>query len=383
MTGIARRAVVAAAALLLAAAGDGEQPHDSPGVVRMSKQQQQTVKLRLAQAAERPITQPVQAPGAVAFDEGHVAVLRPLAPSRVERLLVQPGDQVKAGQALADLSIPSLVAAQQGLASAQATVRESEAALAVARDALRRAEILARDGSMAWAEAERRKLVLAQAEATREAARGQVSVLQAQVARLHPSGQPGEATLTTPITGVVVSVGVTPGEFIDATGEAFTVADLSVVLVRAQVPEASVALIAVGDAVQVSLSSGGGRTWSGNVSGIGAAVDPQTRTLPVRVKLANPDDALRSGMFVSVNLTSDRKRDDVVVPSAAVQRVADQRVAFVPLGGDMFQSRNLTVGVEQSDWVEVKKGLKAGEQVVTQGSFDLKALLQKSMAGGG
>ncbi len=380
-----RRAFAALAAMLLLGASpdQGKTQKDPPGVVRMSKQQQQTVKLQVARAAERPISQPVRAPGVVAFDEGHVAMLRPLAPARVERLLVQPGDRVQAGQALADLSIPSLVSAQEGLASARAAAKESEAGVAVARAALRRGVILARDGSLAWAEADRRKLMLAQAKANLEAARSRVSVYEAQVKRLNPSGRPGQARLTTPLSGIVASVSVTPGEFIDTTSAAFTVADLSVVLVRAQVPEASAGLVSVSDPAQVSLASGGGRSWSGAVSGIGAAVDAQTRSLPVRIKLANPDGALRGGMFVSVTLASGEGRDEVVVPSSAVQMVGDQRVAFVPLGQDMFERRDLTLGVQRQDFVGVKKGLKAGEQVVTDGSFELKALLQKSMLDGG
>jgi len=310
-------------------------------------------------------------------------VLRPLAQARVLRLLAQPGDTVRAGQPLAELDIPSLSTAQADLTSAQASVREAEAAVAVARDSLRRGEALARDGSLARAEAERRRLVLAQADAAAEAAKARSGALQAEVARLNPGARPGAGSLSSPIAGVVVSVGVTPGELVDTTGGAFTVADLSVVLVLAQVPEASAPLIAVGDAARVRVASGGGgRSWNGKVVSLGAALDQQARTLPARIQLANPDGALRSGMFVDVTLTSDHGRDAVVVPSGAVQLVGDKRVAFTPLGGDRFQSHDLTVGLEQQDWVEVDKGLSAGDEVVTQGSFELKALLQKAMLGG-
>ena len=87
-------------------------------------------------------------------------------------------------------------------------------------------------------------------------------------------------------------------------------------------------------------------------------------------------------MFVDVTITSDRGRDDVVVPAGAVQMIGDKRVAFTLMDGDRFQSHDLTVGVERQDWVEVRKGLSAGDEVVTQGSFELKALLQKAMLGG-
>lgn len=377
-----RRTFLLAVAVLAMAAGKAEPPkdapHDPPGVVRMSIEQQKTVKLKTARADRRPITEPVSVPGTIAFDQGHVATLRSLAPARVLRLLVQPGDPVRAGQTLAELDIPSLTTAQTGLTAAQASVREAEAGVAVARDALRRGELLARDGSLARAEAERRRLVLAQANAAAESARARAGALQTEVGRLNPGAQPGTGTIVSPIGGVVVTVGANPGELLDTTADAFVVADLSVVLVLAQVPESGVPLLAVGDPARARLA-GNPRTWSGKVVALGAALDPQARTLPARIQIANVDGALRSGMFMEVVLTSDRGRDDVVVPSAAVQTVGDKRVAFMPLGDGRFQSHELTLGVERQDWTEVRAGLAAGDEVVTQGSFELKTLLQKAM----
>jgi len=88
-------------------------------------------------------------------------------------------------------------------------------------------------------------------------------------------------------------------------------------------------------------------------------------------------------MYVDVLVTRALGRESVVVPADAVQSVADKRVVFTPEGGDRFQSREVEVGVERDRAVEIQRGLKQGEQVVTQGSFQLKALLQQSMLGGG
>ena len=374
------------AALLVMAAGKADPPKDTPqdppGLVRMSDEQQKTVKLLTARTDQRPITQPVSVPGTVAFDQGHVAILRALAQARILRLLVQPGDPVRKGQPLAELDIPSLTTAQTGLTAAQASVREADAGVAVARNSLRRGEVLARDGSLSQAEAERRRLVLAQANAAADSARARAAALQAEINRLNPGAKPGSGAITSPIDGVVVTIGANPGELVETTTEAFVVADLSVVLVMAQVPEAGVPLLAVGDPAHVRLASGP-RTWSGKVVALGAAIDTQARTLPARIQLANADGALRSGMFVDVVLTSDRGRDDLVVPTSAVQTVGDKRVAFIPLGGGRFQSHELTLGVERQDWTEVRGGLAAGDEVVTQGSFELKSLLQKAMLDGG
>ena len=193
----------------------------------------------------------------------------------------------------------------------------------------------------------------------------------------------GEAALVAPIAGVVASLDVTPGEFVAPETNAITIADLSVVVALAQVPEASAALVAVGDPVQVRQAANGGRVWDGRVGSLGAALDPQARTLPVRITLDNADGALRAGMFVEATITSNRQRDGMVVPAAAVQFLGDKQVAFTPAGDGRFQSHALTLGVVQKDWMEVRRGLVPDEAVVTDGSFALKALLQERMAGGG
>ncbi len=254
----------------------------------MTGEQQKTVKLELATAQREPISSPIRLSGTVTFDPGHLAMLRPFGNSRVRRLLVQPGDVVAAGQVVAELDMPGLATSEQNLAAARASVHEAEAGVSVAANSLHRAEILARDGSLAVAEADRRRLVLAQARAAAETAKARVAALQAEVARLDPLPGEGVAGLKTPIDGIVVSVTATPGEVLSAAGEALTVADLRTVLVLAQVPEGAAASIAISDPVQVSLAGGGTRHWDGRIATLAAALDPQARTLPARIVHRQP-----------------------------------------------------------------------------------------------
>ena len=359
-----------------------DKPADPPGVVRMSTEQQRTVQLLTVKADSRPITEPVRVPGVVMFDPGHVAVLRPFNQARVLRLLVGVGDRVMTGQPLAELDMPSLATYQQDLVTARAMVPEAEAALALARAALARGEILARDGSLARAEVERRRLMVVQASTALDAARARATALGAIVGRLSPSGAVGVSQLVSPIAGVVAVLSATPGEVLDAGRELFTVADLSVVMVLAQVPEASAALVSVGDAARITAGATS-RIWEGKVATLGAALDPQARTLPARITLPNGDNVLRSGMFVDVTMTSSLGRDAVVVPASAVQMIADKATVFLPDGEpDRFRAQEIQQGVTRQDWVEVRRGLRAGDAVVTQGSFELKAVLQKSLLGG-
>ena len=359
------------------AAGDKQ-----PDTVKMTAEQQKTVGLKTAQAQREAITEPVRLPGLVNFDPGHVAVLRPFGEARVVRLLVQPGDAVAAKQALVEVEMPGLTDLQQNLAASRAALRESAAGVAVASAALDRAIILARDGSLAWAEADRRRLVRAQAVAAQQTAQARIAALQTQIGRLDPMGSTGLAALRSPIEGTVVALGITPGEVIGTTAAAVTVADLHTVMVVAQVPESDVTKIGIDDPADISVTGNTSRTWSGRVATLGAQLDPQARTLPARIEIANPDRTLRAGMYVDVTLTRSLNRQSIVVPSSAMQSIADKNYVFTPAGGDSFTSHEVQVGVQRQDSVEIRGGLKVGDTVVTDGSFQLKALLQQAMLDG-
>lgn len=361
-----------------ALAAGGKQP-DS---VEMTVEQQKTVGLKTAPAQREAITEPVRLPGLVSFDPGHVAVLRPFGEARVVRLLVQPGDVVAAKQAVVEVEMPGLTDLQQNLVASRASLRESTAGVAVASAALDRAVILARDGSLAWAEADRRRLVRAQAVAAQQTAQARISALQTQIDRLDPMGSTGLAALRSPIEGTVVALGVTPGEVIGTMAAAVTVADLHTVMVVAQVPESNVTKVGIDDPADISVTGNASRSWSGHVATLGAQLDPQARTLPARIVIANPDRTLRAGMYVDVTLTRSLNRQSIVVPSSAVQSIADKDYVFTPTGGDGFRSHEVQAGVRRLDFVEIRGGLNAGDTVVTDGSFQLKALLQQAMLDG-
>ncbi len=363
--------------------GNKDEPKDPPGIVRMSADAQKGAGLKTAHAERRRVTEPVQAPGTIMFDERHVARLRPFAQGRVLRLLVRPGDTMEAGQPLAELDIPGLTDARDSLAAAQAALRQAQAEVQVASASQRRGEMLARDGSVARAEAERRGAETARARAAVDTARAQVSANDARVARLSPAAgsAPGTGMLTSPIAGVVVSLNLTPGEVVDPTTDAATVADLSVMLALMQVAEKDVPQVRVGDAAVVRLTTGPDRAWPGRVAAVGAELDPRTRTLPARVELANADGALRAGLFVQVQVTSDQGRSGTEIPAAAVQTIDDKPIAFLRAGPERFERHDLQLGVQRPDWVEVRAGLNAGDEVVTEGAFALKSILQKDLLG--
>jgi cobalt-zinc-cadmium efflux system membrane fusion protein len=350
-------------------------------VVTLSPDQQHTIGLKTAQVQARPITEMLHVPATVEFDPARVATLRPLVAARVTALLVQPGEVVRAGQVLARLQIPSLVDSEARLADAASAEKAAEVELMVAQEARRRAAVLVKDGYFARAEEQRRRGAEAEAEAQLAGARDRKRALQIEVAQLHPGASPGSAELVTPLSGTVVSVGVTGGEFVDSATTLVSVADLSEVLAVADIPEADATLVSPGDRAALTLESGGGQRWDSRVDALSATLDPHARTLPARFRLPNGDGALRGGMFMDAAIVSHRGRTGLAIPISAVQFMGDRRVAFTPLGGGRFQVHMLQLGVTQPDWAEVKTGLAAGDTVVTDGSFTLKGLLQQQLLG--
>ncbi len=354
--------------------------------VTMSPAQQRTIGLATATVSLRPMVRSLRVPGRIEFDPGHVAGLRPLETVRVLRLLVRPGDPVRSGQAVLLMSSPRVAADEAALPSAEAARTEAATGVAVARDAWHRAVLLAADGAMSRAVAESRRLVLASAQAKQAGATAELRRLRAELGRYGATGSgEGAAVLRSPIAGIVAQVDTTEGQVLDqgTAAPAVTVADLSEVIASAEVSGDASGIVA-GDEATVSLADPGqsGRSWSGRVTAVGAAVDIRSNTLPVRIALANPDGALKSGMFVSIRLLLPTGADGLTVPPDAIQIVDDRRILFTPVGPDRFQPHDVELGIERHDWTEVRKGVDAGETVVTHGSFELKAVLQQSLLGG-
>ena len=367
--------------LLAHAAMAADQPKDPPGIVTMSPDAQRGVKLATAPAHQQRIVQTLQVPGTAMFDERRVAHLHPFGQGRVITLNVGLGDAVHVGQRLATLDFADLTDARNGLAAAQAALRQARADAAVADAALHRGTALQRDGSLSQADVERRRGEAARAQAAVDTAQAQVTMYQTRAQRLDPTGTGSDGGIVTPIDGVVAAINLTPGQVVDASMDAFTVADLSKMLVVATVPENALSLIHQGDTATIKASAYPNQDFHGHLLSLGAEVDPRTNTIPARLQIDNPDLSLKAGMYVTLEVRADLGRDGVVVPAAAVQMLNDKAIAFTPLDNGRFQRLDLTLGVQQPDWVELRSGVQPNQLVVTAGSFQLKALMQSDLLG--
>jgi multidrug efflux pump subunit AcrA (membrane-fusion protein) len=192
-------------------------------------------------------------------------------------------------------------------------------------------------------------------------------------------GKPLE--LKAPIDGVIVDRKSTPGEMVGKDKEIYTISDPTNLWVIAEIKERDIGAVKVGQDATFTVLAYPGETFRGKVVRTGNQVEAQSRTLEVRIEVGNSDGRLKPGMFADVEIVTTILRNVIVVPDTAVQTDEDRQVVFVALEGNKFEKRPVKLGMEQRGRAQVLEGLKAGENVVTEGGFILKSEMLKGELG--
>jgi cobalt-zinc-cadmium efflux system membrane fusion protein len=294
------------------------------------------------------------------------------APStaRVTRVLARAGDVVTATQPLVELHSADLGNAQAGLSAAAAR-------LAVARKNLERKRSLFAERLIP----ERDVLDAEAAFSEADAAHG----VAAAALRPYAGSRAGSTmVLRAPLAGTVIERNVAIGQLADPSRTLYRIGDLSTLWLVAHVFERDAVRVHTGGVGTASFAALPGRTVEGTITWIGREVDSSSRTIPVRLDLPNPDGVLRPGMSATVSIPlGDATGSVVAVPIAAVQRVADTWVVFVPQGEGAFAIRPVGRGRDLGGEVELLDGLAPGDEVVVDGAFLLKAEADKARGEGG
>jgi membrane fusion protein, heavy metal efflux system len=186
--------------------------------------------------------------------------------------------------------------------------------------------------------------------------------------------------LRAPLSGVVTERKFNAGAGVEATMPIFAISNLSTVYVIANVPEANVRRLSIGSVAEIKSPSIG--TINGRISYIDPRLDETTRTALVRLEVPNSGGKLRAGMFAEIGFqtgTNSETGDELVVPTAAVQRTGDKTMVFIPKEGEagVFEVREIEVGGEAEGYTRIVSGLRLGDKVATKGSFTLKTQLEK------
>ena len=188
-------------------------------------------------------------------------------------------------------------------------------------------------------------------------------------------GKPLE--LKAPLDGVVIERKSTVGELVDKTSEIYIISDPADLWVLAEIRERDIAAVKAGQDASFTVLAYPGEKFHGKVVRIGNQVEIESRTLEVRIETENKDGRLKPGMFADVEITTGAIRDVLVIPDSAIQSDGEDQIVFVALDANHFEKRVVTLGRKQGGAVQVLEGVKAGEKVVTEGSFILKSEMLK------
>lgn len=221
-------------------------------------------------------------------------------------------------------------------------------------------------------------------------ARGQLAQaraeLQAARARTHVYAKAGGGLIRSPLDGTVVRRHAIPGEVTTLDRPLFVVANLDRVWITGRIFERDISSVKKGQAARVTLAGHPNRVWSGTVDFVADVADEQTRALPVRVELDNPERELKPGLFatLSVSLTLDAGFPmRLAVPADAVQDVHGASVVFVSTGPQRFELAQVQTGSRSGSWVEIESGVKMGDSIATGNTFVLKSVLLRGEIGEG
>ena len=340
-----------------AATPPAQSMHLDDGSIAVDKMSPLRQRLQIAAVQEQEIATQTQAPGSIeAMPEKLVKITPPLA-GRITRLQRSLGDSVKAGDPLFTLDSAELSAAYADDSKAKSILLQARQELE-RQKTLFEAEIAARKeyeaaqaaydqaGSDARASADKLAQYGADARGTRRARRDYV--------------------LRSPIAGTVIAMeGAQGGYWNDINAPVMTVADLSTVWLSANVAERDLAQVAVGQAASISVDAWPGKAFEGKVAYVGAVLDPETRTVKVRVAIDNRAGAFKPGMFAHAGFAGASRRA-LLVPAAAVLQSGPSTRVMVERSPLVFTPRTVEVGASHDGQVEIVSGLKAGERIVVK-----------------
>ena len=258
--------------------------------------------------------------------------------------------------------------AQANLQSAQAKVFGTNRVLDVANATLAREQRLFRANLNNISPLQTARAGLIQAQADLQAARSTLSLLQAAPSR---TGSGVDIPIRAPISGVVQTRDAALGELVQADAPLMTIVNLDSVVVEAALFEQDFSRVRVGAPVSITTDAFPNRTFAGRIAFLGTQADPQTRTLTARALIANPS-GLRPGMFARGQIVTGQSNRVLTVPASAVLSDGAAQVVFVAQG-DSYERREVAVGTQSDNRVEIKSGVKAGESVVTSGAAALRA----------
>lgn len=326
-----------------------------------------------------PLQQRLAIEGEIAFDgERTVPVYSPYT-GRVIATFAESGSEVAKGGRLLEVEATESAQARSDAVAARAAVESAGAQAETAQATEAREQALYTVGAAALKDWQQSRTDLAVARGTLAAAQGAFAAAEAKLHILDDNGAAsgaGHVYLRAPISGIVVQKQVAGGQNIvsavaGAASPVYTIADLSRVWVTGNVRESDARRVRAGQPVSITIPAMPGRVFKTTLSWVGAAIDPETRRLPVRATLDNPRRGLQPRMLADLDVDMDAQPAGIRLPEEAIVYDGAAAHVWIVNPDSTVVSRVVKAGAVSAGEVEILDGLREGEQVVTRGPLFL------------
>jgi cobalt-zinc-cadmium efflux system membrane fusion protein len=303
----------------------------------------------------------------VEVDETRVTRVGSPVLGRVSTLSVREGEEVTRGQVLLTLN-------SSGLSEAQLALLKATTQRQLAQRAVERAKTLLDAGVIGSAEMQRREAELREAEAEFDAAKDQLALLgmppESIEELLRNRRMNSVARVLASMDGIVMDRKVTLGQVVSPADTMFEIANLKQLWLVADVPEQAGGRLVEGQSVEATVSALPNLRIHGKLTFVSHTVNPETRTIRVRMDLANPKKLFKPDMLATMTL-KEQLEMQTVIPSDAVVRDGDGDHLFIALDEDTFRLRPVKLGEEYDGKRVLLEGVNPGEKIVVSGSFHL------------
>ena len=313
------------------------------------------------------LTRTLRLTGAVAYNAFKTTPVITQVGGPVSRILVVPGQQVKVGQPMLEVSSPDYSQLLDAYLKAADSYRLADRNYTREQDLYQHHAVAQRD--LEQAESDRN-----QARADLNAAEQGMKILGIKnPSELAKNSASAQIPVLAPISGEVVERLVSPGQVVQAgQTQAFTISDLSTVWVLANVYQADLASVRSGDDVVVQTDAYPG-TFHGRISYVSPALDPNTRTLQARIVVENPGEKLKRDMYCTVTVTAGSISNAIALPDSSILRDDNnQPFVYVAIAANQFGRRDVEIGQSENGRTQILKGISVGERVVGDGSLFLQ-----------
>ncbi|HEV3513905.1 MAG TPA: efflux RND transporter periplasmic adaptor subunit [Candidatus Sulfotelmatobacter sp.] len=313
------------------------------------------------------LTRSLRLTGAVAYNSFHTTPVITQVSGPVSRVVVAPGQKVTQGQ-------PMLYVASPDYSQLRTNYLKAKDAYALAQKAYARAQDLYQHHAIAEQALEQAASAEVQAGGDLVAAQSALKVMGITDPDALVQAPPSfEVPVKAPIGGLVVEQDVSAGQLIQpGSTQCFMISDISSVWVLVNVYQKDLPFVRVGDPVTIQTDSYPD-IFHGRISYVAASLDPTTRTLQARIDTPNPGDKLKKDMYVTATVQAGKIQNAIALPDAAVLRDSEnQPFVYVMASPNQFGRRPVTLGESVNGQTEITSGLKAGDQVIGDGSLFLQ-----------